>query len=164
MQKKKIIIFLLIIFTSCNQKNNSFQLNLNSFLEIKQKSNNDICKLNSLIFYKDFIKIMTENAGRKKAEDMAQRILQNQRDYKLVKIDFDFNKFEKEENLTFKWGTLNGILSKNKKEESEDFYYSDFYIKYTQLFAQFNKSNDDFTGNVFSFADESKCVYPLEKI
>ena len=164
MQKYKIIIFFLIILISCNKKDNIFQLNLESFLETKQKSNNDICKLNSLIFYKDFIKIMNENAGRKSAEDMAQKILLNQRDYKLVEIDLDFKQFKKNKNLTFKWGNLNGILSKNIKKESESYYYSDFYIKYTQLFAQFNKSNNNFTGKIFSFSDESTCVFPLEKI
>ena len=55
------------------------------------------------------------------------------------------------------------ILSKDIKEESEDFYYSDFFIKYTQLFAQFNKFNNNFTEKIFSFSDESICVFPLIK-
>ena len=163
MQKQKIIIFFLIILTSCNKKNNIFKLNLETFIEIKQKSSDDICKLNSLIFYNDFIRIMNKGAERKTLEDMAKKILLNQRDYELVKINLDFNKFEKEKNLTFKWGNLNGILSKNIKEESADFYYSDFYIKYTQLFAQFKKSSNNFTGKIFSFSDDSTCVFPLIK-
>ena len=164
MQKQKIIIFFLIILTSCNKKDNIFQLNLDSFLETKQESINDICKLNSLIFYKDFIKIMNENADVKIVEEMAQKILFNQRNYELVEINLDFNQFEKEKNHTFKWGNLNGILSKNIKEESEDFYYSDFYIKYTQLFAQFNKYNNNFTGKIYSYSDRSTCIFPLKKI
>lgn len=163
MQKQKIIIFFLIILTACNKNDNIFQLDLESFLKNEQKLNNNICKLNSLIFYKDFIRIINENAEKKSAEDMAQKILLNQRDYELIEIDLDFNQFEKEKNLTFKWGNLNGILSKDIKEESEDFYYSDFFIKYTQLFAQFNKFNNNFTEKIFSFSDESICVFPLIK-
>ena len=164
MQKKKIIIFFLIILTACNKNDNIFQLDLESFLKNEQKLNNNICKLNSLIFYKDFIKIMNENADVKIVEEMAQKILFNQRNYELVEINLDFNQFEKEKNHTFKWGNLNGILSKNIKEESEDFYYSDFYIKYTQLFAQFNKSNNNFTGKIYSYSDKSTCIFPLKKI
>ena len=107
---------------------------------------------------------MNENADVKIVEEMAQKILFNQRNYELVEINLDFNQFEKEKNLTFKWGNLNGILSKNIKEESEDFYYSDFYIKYTQLFAQFNKSNNNFTGKIYSYSDRSTCIFPLKKI
>ena len=74
MQKQKIIIFFLIILTSCNKKNNIFKLNLETFIEIKQKSSDDICKLNSLIFYNDFIRIMNKGAERKTLEDMAKKI------------------------------------------------------------------------------------------
>ena len=159
----KNIIFILIILSSCLKHKEDFKLNINSLLERKQTSEKDICILNSLFFFEDFIRAINENKGRENIEKIAQKILSNQRDHELIKISLNFKKFEPGKNHTFKWSNLIGILNKNIKKESEDFYYSDFYIKHVQLFAEFNKSSDIFTEKIYSFTDGSICTFQLEK-
>lgn len=159
MKKIASNLFLLIFLISCSKNKNNFELDVDNFIKI---NTNDVCSFNSLLFYNDFLDLLKKNAGQTETKRMAEKILVNMKNFELATINFDFSEFSTTKNLTFKWGHLNGILNKKKTKTDNDFFYSQFYIKGTEFFAQFTNVNNIFNQNIFLFSDSSICQYPLK--
>ena len=159
MKKISSYLFLFIFLISCSKNKNTFELDVDNFIKI---NTNEFCSLNSLLFYNDFLDLVKKNAGKTETKRMAEKILVNTKGFELTIINFDFSEFSSSKNLTFRWGHLNGILSNKKTKTDTDFFYSQFYIKGTEFFAQFTKENNIFNEKIFLFSDSLICEYPLK--
>ena len=156
---KKITSYFCIFISliSCSKNKNTYELDVNNFLEI---NTNEVCSLSSLLFYNDFLDLMKKNAEQNETRRMAEKILVNMKDFELSNIIFDFSEFSSAKKLTFKWGYLNGILDNEKAKVDNHFFYLQFYLKGTQFFAQFTKENI-FNEKFFLFYDSLICEYPV---
>lgn len=159
MKKISSYLFLFIFLISCSKNKNTFELDVDNFIKI---NTNEFCSLNSLLFYNDFLDLVKKNAGKTETKRMAEKILVNTKGFELTIINFDFSEFSSSKNLTFRWGRLNGILSNKKTKTDTDFFYSQFYIKGTEFFAQFTEENNIFNEKIFLFSDSLICEYPLK--
>ena len=151
----------MILTTSCFKKEKTFILDLNSFSELNNHIKKNVCKQNSVFFHEDFIKFLKINSDHIQKKDMVDKIINNEKNLELIDIKFDFEKFDKNKNHTFQWGDLKGILDKNVLRENDNSFYVEFLIKSHQFFIEFRKSNNLFTGNIFSFLEKNSCIYPL---
>tara|TARA_Y100000992_G_C21221133_1_gene470517 strand:+ start:636 stop:1121 length:486 start_codon:yes stop_codon:yes gene_type:complete len=159
LKKISSYLFLFIFLISCSKNKNTFELDVDNFIKI---NTNEFCSLNSLLFYNDFLDLVKKNAGKTETKRMAEKILVNTKGFELTIINFDFSEFSSSKNLTFRWGRLNGILSNKKTKIGTDFFYSQFYIKGTEFFAQFTEENNIFNEKIFLFSDSLICEYPLK--